>query len=267
MKKIAVFNDLSGFGKCSLSVSLPIISSCGIQCCPLPTAVFTRQTAFDTYKFHDLTDMMSSYLKDWEIEEFDGIYTGFFLNERQMQFARSFISNHSEATYVLVDPVLGDNGTAYPVCTKEIIDGMKELINYATVITPNLTELSLLANVDYDLLNSDFNNISNVAKGLLGDKLKTVIVTGVHVRGRVYNIIVDEKKFRTVSSHMYRGSFSGTGDIFASTVSALIVKGKSLDFAVKKAVKLISKSANSTLHTNTDSRYGVEFEKHLDLLK
>ena len=268
MKKIAVFNDLSGFGKCSLSASLPIISACGIECCPLPTAVFTRQTAFEGYKYFDLTDMMQSYFSDWQKEEFQGIYTGFFINERQMHLAKSFICNHTEANIVLVDPVMGDNGIAYPVCTDEILSGMKELVEFATVITPNLTELSMLTGVDFDILkNSSFKDIVNIARTLFSNKLKIVIVTGIHIRGTVYNLIVEEKKYDVISSHMFHGSFSGTGDIFASVVSAMLVNGKTTKYAVNKAVKLISKSANSALKVNSDSRYGVEFERYLYLLR
>lgn len=268
MKKIAVFNDLSGFGKCSLSASLPIISACGIECCPLPTAVFTRQTAFDGYKYLDLTNMMSSYFNDWQKEEFEGIYTGFFINERQMSLAKTFICNHTEANTVLIDPVMGDNGSAYPVCTDEILDGMKDLIKYATIITPNLTELSMLTGVDFESLkNSGFDYIASVARDLFSDKLNTIIVTGIHIRGKIYNLIVSDKKYDAVSSHMFHGSFSGTGDIFASVVSAKLVSGKSVKSAVKTAVNLISKSAMQTLKVNTDTRYGVEFEKYLYLLR
>ena len=128
IKKIAVFNDLSGFGKCSLAVSLPIISACGIECCPIPTAVFTRQTAFEGYKYHELTDMIPSFIDDWKNEKFDGIYTGFFTNKNQIELAKEFIENHTEASVVLVDPVLGDNGVAYPVCSEAIFCGVKDLI-------------------------------------------------------------------------------------------------------------------------------------------
>ena len=268
MKKIAVFNDLSGFGKCSLSASLPIISACGVQCCPLPTAVFTRQTAFEGYQYLELTELMPSFFADWEKEEFDGIYTGFFTSIEQIQLASNFISTHNETKYILVDPVMGDNGSAYPVCSDDIISGIKEIIKKATVITPNLTELSMLTDTDFNQLNcGEFNAIVMAARSLLVDKLKTVIVTGIHKKGRIYNIIVCERNYYIVASHMFIGSFSGTGDIFASVIAAMLVKGKSNKYAVKKAVKLISKSANTTLKSNTDSRYGIEFERYLYLLK
>ena len=127
MKKIAVFNDISGFGKCSLAVSLPIISACGVQCCPLPTAVFTRQTAFDGYKFLELTDLIPSFIADWEREEFQGIYTGFFTNEKQIHLAKLFIEKHTEAKCVLVDPVMGDNGRLYQTFSPDFPLKMRDM--------------------------------------------------------------------------------------------------------------------------------------------
>ena len=43
MKKVAVFNDLSGFGKCSLTAAIPVVSAMGVQCCPMASAVLTGQ--------------------------------------------------------------------------------------------------------------------------------------------------------------------------------------------------------------------------------
>ena len=268
MEKIAVFNDLSGFGKCSLSVSLPIISACGVQCCPLPTAVFTKQTGFDTYHFCDLTNEIPNYISDWKDEKFSGIYTGFFTDPRQMELAEDFIKGHTESKIVLVDPVLGDNGAAYPVCTTEILEGMKRLVSCATVITPNLTELSMLTETDYSVLaKSGVEMIYEVALSLLSDTLKTVIVTGIHIGNKVCNLIAEKQGFKLISSHAYHGSFSGTGDIFASVVVSYLTKGKSTGFAVKKAVKLISKGAKNSIKSDTDKRYGIDFEKYLYLLK
>lgn len=267
MKRIAVFNDLSGFGKCSLSVSLPIISACGIQCCPLPTAVFTKQTAFENYHYKDLTDEIPQYINDWTEEHFDGIYTGFFTDEKQMQLAEEFILRHPESGVVLVDPVLGDNGDAYPVCTDELLCGMKKLINVATVITPNLTELAMLSATDYqDLVKSGADKIYKTALGLLGTRLETVIVTGIHINNKVCNLIASKKGYILVSSHLYHGSFSGTGDIFASIVAAMLTNGKTAKYSVSKAAKFISKAAKSTINTGIDPRHGIEFEKYLNLL-
>ncbi len=267
MKRIAVINDISGLGRCSLAAALPIISACGIDCCPLPIASFTKQTAFENFNFKSLSDQMPKFISGWKNEKFQGIYTGFFIDKIQMEYAAEFINSHSEAKTVLIDPVLGDDGLPYPVCGNELQEGMKILIKSATVITPNLTEFAILANAEYeDLQKASLDKIYNVAKTLLGEKLKTVIVTGIHSKNDVVNLIATNKGYKSVASHRFHGSFSGTGDIFASVVVSMLTKGKSTEYAVKKAVRLISKSAKDTIKSATDPRYGIEFQKHLDIL-
>ena len=63
MKKIAVLNDLSGMGKCSLTAAIPVISVMGIQACPLPTAVLSAQTGFPSYYCDDYTDRMDAIME------------------------------------------------------------------------------------------------------------------------------------------------------------------------------------------------------------
>lgn len=267
MKRIAALNDLSGFGKCSLAVALPIISACGVECTPMPTSILTRQTAFESSVCFDMTENMNSFLKDWENEKFDGIYTGFFSDSNQIKVAFDFISGHSEASSVLVDPILGDDGETYSIFSNEIFEGVKALTKTATVITPNLTELGLLTDTDYNsLLSYSYDEIYKLALSLMENKTKYVLITGIHKNQKICNLVCDKNGYRLVSSKYHHGSFSGTGDIFASVCAAEIVKGKSVLSAVKTAVKIINKSINTTIKSGTDSRYGVQFEKYLKLL-
>ncbi len=267
MKRIAALNDLSGFGKCSLSVALPIISACGVECCPMPTSILTRQTAFESSVCFDLTENMSAFQKDWQTEKFEGIYTGFFSDTNQIRVALDFISEHKEATCILVDPILGDDGETYSIYSDDLFSGIKFLVKKATVITPNLTELALLTNTDYKLLEKvSLCEIYKTAKSLLSDTLKFVLVTGIRKNGKILNLVCDDGGYKTVSSKYYHGSFSGTGDIFASVCASQIVKGKTPLFAVKTASNIINKSIKKTKLSGTDSRYGVEFEKYLKLL-
>lgn len=53
--KVAVLNDLAGFGRCSLTAAISVLSAMGVQPCPLPTAVLSAQTGFESYFFQDLT--------------------------------------------------------------------------------------------------------------------------------------------------------------------------------------------------------------------
>ena len=49
MKRIVSIQDISCFGKCSLTVALPIISAMGIEACPVPTAVNAYRRIYRLY--------------------------------------------------------------------------------------------------------------------------------------------------------------------------------------------------------------------------
>ena len=147
MKKIAVIQDLSGLGKCSLTAAIPVLSVMGVQAVPLPTAVLSNQTGYPSYYCDNYTEHMEQIMDEWEKRGFspDGIYTGFLADEEQadkiLDFLRRF---RKEKTMVLVDPVMGDNGNAYGIYTEGLREKMLQLVGNAHVITPNLTEALLL---------------------------------------------------------------------------------------------------------------------------
>ena len=153
MKRAALLNDLSCFGKCSLTVAAPVVSAWGVEAVPLPTAVLSAQTAFPGYIMRDFTREMEEFSAQWETLglEFDCIYTGFFANGAQIDFARRFIERFAkDDTLILVDPVLGDNGALYGCFGPEQVEKMRQLCRMAHVITPNRTEAALLAGLPAD---------------------------------------------------------------------------------------------------------------------
>ena len=187
-KKIAVINDLSGFGRCSLTAAIPTISVMGIQPCPLPTAVLSAQTGFPSYYCDDYTEKMEHFRQEWEKMgvRFDGIYTGFVASETQIRRIFRFLDTfYGESTFLLVDPVMGDEGRVYKLFTPELLRRMKELALRADVVTPNLTELCLLTGADYgELGRMKGEKEITEAAGELAEKLMesgpdTVVVTGI----------------------------------------------------------------------------------------
>lgn len=271
MKKIATINDLSGFGKCSLGVALPIISSMGIQCCPLTTGVFSNQTGYPSYKSVDFTDYMEEFIDEWKKLDahFDGIITGFIPNSKQGRIISSFIDTFKrDNTIVLVDPVMGDNGELYPCYDNESINAIKSLSKKADIITPNLTELCCLCYEDY-------NNISSLSYNALIDKIASmskslnqiVITTGINIStDEIGTAVYQNGNIDVVKSKKIGGSFSGTGDILASIIGASAVKGIPLLDATKMASKFITKSIEQTIKdTNGDFNPadGVHFEGQL----
>ena len=151
-KKIAVINDISGFGKCSVTAALPIISAMGVQCCPLPTAILSNHTEYPSYSFFDYTEHMENYMKEWKKLDlrFSGICTGFLGSERQIEIVEEFLSMFQEKeTKVIVDPIMGDAGKTYETYTDELCERMHRLVEHADIITPNVTEACILTNTAY----------------------------------------------------------------------------------------------------------------------
>ena len=136
MKKIAVINDLSGLGKCSLTAAIPVISVMGVQACPFPTAVLSNQTGYETYFCEDFTEYMAPYMEEWKKRGFvpDGIYTGFLSDEKQADKILKFIDTFAgEDTLILTDPVMGDDGAVYPIYTEELCSRFRELARLSLI--------------------------------------------------------------------------------------------------------------------------------------
>lgn len=122
-KKIALVNDYTGFGRCSVAVQLPIISHLGVQCCPLPTAVLSNHTMFDSFSIQDFTAHMDEHIAEWRKLglRFAGICTGFLGSADQIAIVDGFIREFAGAdTAVVVDPVMGDYGRPYATYTPDM---------------------------------------------------------------------------------------------------------------------------------------------------
>lgn len=285
MKKIAVLNDLSGMGKCSLTAAIPVISVMGIQACPLPTAVLSAQTGFPSYYCDDYTDRMDAIMEEWKKMDFypDGIYTGFLADARQADKAVEFIEQFAkEDTKILIDPVMGDNGEEYPIYTEALCDKMRFLVRRATVITPNLTEALLLlygaqrAHVlwkELSLMDEErlLKFTESTGKELSKEFDTEVVITGIDLPARenhqeMGNLICKDGVQTWVSTVKEGGSYSGTGDLFASVLSAGMVKGMDTVDSVRKAVKFLSKGIHDAVLEGTDRNEGICFERYLSEL-
>ena len=283
MKKIAVIQDLSGLGKCSLTAAIPVISVMGVQAVPLPTAVLSNQTGYPSYYCDDYTEHMEQIMDEWEKRGFspDGIYTGFLADEEQadkiLDFLRRF---RKEKTVVLVDPVMGDNGSAYGIYTEGLREKMLQLVGNAHVITPNLTEALLLLygkegmEKRYaSLLELDGRKrLEQIGK--IGEQLKkeyglqAAVITGVESQAELCvhqmgNLVVENGHSSWCFAPKIGGSYSGTGDLFASVLSAGLVKEMSMMSCVELAVNFLSKAIAQTVQEGTDRNDGVCFEAYL----
>lgn len=266
-KKIACINDISGIGKCSLTVALPIISALKCQCCPLPTSVLSGQTGYPEYTFVDLTNSMNEYIDAWHRlgKNFDTIYSGFLGSLEQIKSVE-YIIDLNPNSYVVVDPILGDLGQLFPIFTYKDVEEMKKLVKKADMITPNLTEANLLLNKNPDYSYESDEELLHICKQLSKMGPSTVIITGFIENNYIYNICYEASndKISKIGNFYNKQSFSGTGDIFTSITTALISRGFKLDYSVKIATDFIKKTVEYTSQLNNiDRNDGIMFENFL----
>lgn len=281
MKKIALVNDLSGFGKCSLTAAISVVSVMGIHAVPLPTAVLSAQTGFPSFYCDDYTDRMDFFTDEWKKMDvyFDGIHSGYLASPEQIKKVFHVLDAfQTNDTIYLADPVMGDNGRRYKAFSNELLEGMKQLCRRANVATPNLTELCLLTETDYGALTAYRNDgdylarILEIAKKLLHTMPANScsIVTGI-VRQTPKGAFMGNMAV-TAEHYFYREtpyipqSFSGTGDLFAAIICASLVNGLSIEEAEKKAVCFLKPAIEDAVAENIESNHGIDFEKYLGRL-
>ncbi len=268
-KKIAVINDFSGFGRCSIAVALPIISVMKLQCCPLPTSIFSNHTGFDSFFFDDYTASMERYMEEWRKLDlsFEGICTGFLGSKEQIAIVNHFFEIFKkENTVVLIDPVMGDYGKPYPTYTYEMCQEMKKLVRHADILTPNLTEACILTDTPYKE-KWRVKELLSMADYLSDQGPEKIVITGITQGSFIANFCYERGEVPTmIKTHRVGHSRSGTGDIFSSIVAADAVNGVEFSASVKKACRFIKKCIERSVEMKLPLTDGVCFEEFLGKL-
>jgi pyridoxine kinase len=283
LKRVVAVHDISGFGKCSLTVALPIISAAGIETTVLPTAVLSTHTGGITgFTYRDLTEDIQAIADHWKSLglQFDAIYTGFIGSFAQLDLlARFFDDFRTKDNLILVDPVMGDNGALYTVFTPEFAVGMRKLCAKADIIVPNFTEAALLVGEPYNPGPYDKTYVEGLLKKLAALGPGKVVLTGVffgddaddaddadELGAATYDAATDEIAYSFAKR--IPGFFHGTGDVFASALTAAILNGFPLNGATDIAVRYTASAIQKTADAGTDVRFGVNFEQTIpELLK
>lgn len=270
-KRIAVINDVTGFGRCSVAVALPIISAMKIQCCPLPTAILSAHTAFPNFFFKDFTPYMNSYMEHWKSQnlEFDGISTGFLGSKEQIsQVIQFFEMFKSKDNLVLVDPVMGDYGRLYSSYTDEMCEEMKRLVPYADILTPNLTEACRLLDIPYEEADLSEQGLLMICERLSEQGPEKIVITGLQKENKITNFLYEKGKLpEKIVVDKIGKDRSGTGDVFMSVAFSDIINGNDFHAAVQKAVDFINKSIQYTEELDTPEHFGLCFEEFLTELR
>ena len=268
--RAACINDISGFGRCSLTTALPVLSVMGVQACPAPTAVLSKHTGFPSFSFTDLTDTMPQYFETWRDLDFDWIYSGFLGAIGQIETVRAFFTAQkakNPACRILLDPAMGDGGKRYSTYTQEMCDAMRGLAAEADVITPNLTEAALLTGSPYRGEALSLPEAEALAKQLMTLGCGAVVITGIVREDAIGNLTYDGTEPHFSSVHRTECLFSGTGDLFASVLCGALAHGKDLREVARIAGDFISQVTQYTLRQGTPVDEGVLFEPLLTELE
>ncbi|MDR2646567.1 MAG: bifunctional hydroxymethylpyrimidine kinase/phosphomethylpyrimidine kinase [Oscillospiraceae bacterium] len=263
----AVINDISGLGRCSLAAMLPVLAAIGVHACPVPIAVLTNQTGYDSYALQSCDEVLAAFPSQWKRQavELNGISTGFFSSTRQVELARQFIrAMRMRDTLLLVDPVMGDNGHRYAGFDDALCKAIAELAQTADVLTPNLTEACMLCGVTYNPSANEASLRRLTAQLLSGSRAAVVVVTGVHANGEISNVLaMRDGYFGYFKSPCIGGSYSGTGDLFAAALFGYLLQGVDPCAAIPKIQAFLEAALRDANESKTRGADGVPFERHL----
>ncbi len=276
-KKIAVINDIAGYGRCAMTVLLPIISYLGVQACPLPTSIFSSNTAFPDFFMDDYTDRMEAYLESWEKiglqHTFDGIATGYLGSVRQIEIVKRFVREFArEDTLVIVDPVMGDHGRLYSAYTVELCTELRKLLTLADIVTPNLTEACHLADIPYKEKSWKREELFAMAERLSAMGPSYVVITGIPQGEYLANYVFvkntqEEPAARLIRVHRAGEERCSTGDVFTAVIAADAVNGVPFEKSVRKAAGFVKRCVEEAVTLGTPPAEGVPFEQVLWKLK
>lgn len=269
-KRVGAIHDISCFGKCSLTVAIPIISATGIEVSVLPTALLSTHTGIKNYTYKDLTNNLIPTAKHWKSLDinFNALYSGFLGSSNQIDIVlQIFEMFKTENNLIVVDPVMADQGKLYSIYDNDFPQKMKKLAKKADILMPNITEAVLLTDEKYYEGPYDKKFTQKLLYKLASLGPNKIILTGVYFDNKEIGVAIFDKntnKIDYVFSNKINGYYPGTGDIFASSLLACFLKGKNLVDSAKIAVEFTFEAIKRTYNAKTNAKFGVNFEEGLN---
>lgn len=267
--RVAAVHDMCGYGKCSLTAAIPILSAAGCDVCPVPTGLFSAHTHYQTFTFEDTTDMLTGYLDAWQAEgvELDAVYSGFLGNARQVQIIQRIWHDYPTALRI-VDPVMGDGGVLYATYDNALCAAMGELADGAQVLTPNLTEAAILTGTPYHGQDLTDGQVHELIEALLALGAQSVVLKGIDrgdgaLRNFVANAHDGAGNAMQIAHEKLPFMAHGTGDAFASSLCGAIMAGRTLFQAAQIAGRFVHDAMVDTQRQPHHDERGVNFELEL----
>lgn len=265
--RLAMINSMAGYGRCSTTVALPVISAMQVQVCPVPTSVLSNHLGFPTCYFEDFTPHMRGYINAWKELNltFDGLYCGFLGSVEQMDMVEEFLQDFHPGIFLL-DPVMGDHGKCYSSITEEHSNRLKKLLPYADILTPNLTEACLLTDTPYKE-----GTWSQSELLILCEKLSVlcpgrIVITGLNDNSSFLNFIWNKGVYSTYAVPKAGNARHGTGDLFASILIADALHHVDFTASVKKAADFVALCIRGSDECNVPIKEGILFENYIKYL-
>lgn len=270
--RVAAVHDMCGYGNCSLTAAIPILSSAGCDVCPVPTALFSAHTRYSVFTFHDTTEILDGYLDAWRKEnvDLDGVYSGFLGSAEQVAIIKRLYSQYPHALR-LVDPVMGDGGEIYATYTPELCEAMGTLVDGADVLMPNLTEASILTKRTYPGRDLSDAEVNDMIDALLDLGAKNVVLKGIdHDDGTIRNYVASAVSGASGKQELAHSKLPfmthGTGDAFASALCGALMAGRPLAESAHIAGEFVRHAMENTQYQPHHDERGVSFELNLDEL-
>ncbi|RBP98132.1 pyridoxine kinase [Bifidobacterium aemilianum] len=267
--RVAAVHDMCGYGKCSLTAAIPILSAAGCDVCPVPTALLSAHTKYEDFTFHDTTEILSGYLDAWRQEDvaLDGVYSGFLGSAGQVAIIQRLYREYPKALR-LVDPVMGDGGKMYPTYTTELCQAITKLADGADLLMPNLTEASILTGRPYPGQDLDDGLVTDWLQALLDLGAKHVVLKGIdRGDGKIRNYVASHEAGAGAREELVHDRLPymihGTGDAFASAMCGALMAGKTLAQSAQVAGAFVRHAMEHTRQQPNFEARGVSFE--LDL--
>lgn len=266
--RIAAVHDMCGYGKCSLTVAIPVLSAAGCDVCPVPTSLFSAHTRYPVFTMHDTTDILPGYLDAWQQEgvDIDAVYSGFLGSPEQVAIIQRLYREYTHALRI-VDPVMGDGGSKYATYTDELCQAMGALADGADVLTPNITEASILTGIEYPGQNIDDDKVQDIVKRLLDLGAKHVVLKGIDREdGKLRNYVAGDglDDIYELAHDKLPYMLHGTGDLYASALTAGVMCGRGLVESTQFAGEFVRDAMEITRYQPEYEMRGVSFEPVLN---
>ena len=265
-KRIAVIEDLSCVGRCSLAVAMSVLPVMGVETAVLPTAILSSHTAFDGFTFLDFTPEAEKIMAEWQRLkiEFDAIYIGYLGSLKLVALAQRFLDIfRRDGVQVILDPAFGDHGKLYTGFDMDYVQGMKELCMQADIILPNVTEACFLLDIPYAEDEACSGLIRSRCKELIRGRLKNVLVTSCRFAGNKTGLIcVGEDAFDYPHERLGMACH-GSGDLFASVFAGMMIRCGEIRKGALLAADFTFDCIAYSMKCDDHRWYGVDYEAML----